>query len=256
MAEFSKIAIHAAQKPRAQKAAEELTSIYGSVPIEDADCLVVLGGDGGMLHALHDTMDHNIPIYGMNMGTLGFLMNTYERENLYERINQANRIEIHPLRMKATDKHGETHDVLAFNEVSLLRETHRTAKIAISINGKKRLEELVCDGVMVSTAMGSTAYNSSAGGPILPLYANVLPITPISSFRPRRWSGALVKNDSSIALKILRPNERPVSATADSTEIRDVIEVEIHESTSVCRTLLFDENSHLQERIYAEQFSE
>lgn len=252
---FKKLAIHASHKPRAQKALEELIGLYGNHKPEDADAIVVLGGDGSMLRALHQFRDLNKPFFGLNLGTLGFLLNEYRSDDLYERVNAAKKIDIHPLRMKATDKQGNVHKELAFNEVSLLREMHSSAKIKISIDGKVRLEEIVCDGILVSTPLGSTAYNSSARGPIVPLNANVLPLTPISVFRPRRWPGALIHHDAEIEFEILHAPERPVSATADAKEIRDVKNVKIRESRSVSCTLLFDHDNQLSERIVTEQFT-
>jgi NAD+ kinase len=250
-----KIAFHASEKPRAQKALEELKSHYKSVAPQDADALVVLGGDGTMLRALHAHLDLNIPFFGLNLGTLGFLLNSYRPNALQKRIESAARFTIRPLHMVATDKHGGLHEAVAFNEVAVLREMHNSAKIRVHVNGTVRLEELVCDGVLISTAMGSTAYNSSAGGPILPLEANVLPITPISPFRPRRWHGALVPDSSVIRLEILRAVERPVSATADAMEVRDVVNVDIYQSKIVEKTLLFDPDNPLAERIFNEQFA-
>lgn len=250
-----KIAFHAPDKPRAQKALEELKSEYGQNTPEESDVLVVLGGDGAMLRALHTYKDLDAPLFGMNMGTLGFLLNEYDIKDLSARIKKANKYIIHPLIMEAKDKNGKTHKEMAYNEVSLLRGTHNSAKIKISVNGKERLEQLVCDGILVSTPMGSTAYNSSAGGPIVPLDANVLPLTPISAFRPRRWPGALLRNDAKITFEILRNVERPVSATADSTEIRNIVQVDIHQSNDTSRTLLFDPSNHLEERIFQEQFA-
>ena len=252
-----KIAFYAARhKPRAQQALTELKGLYGDTKPEKAETICVLGGDGTMLHALHEFADFQAPIFGMNLGTLGFLLNNYQRDGLEERIEKAKRFTIHPLEMTAIDKDGETHELVAFNEVSVLRETHNSAKMRISINDVVRLKELVCDGVLVSTPVGSTAYNSSAGGPILPLSANILPITPISVFRPRHWPGALVRNDKRIKIDILKPVERPVSVTADSKEIRDIREVTIQESTNVTKTLLFDDENTLGDRIFKEQFAD
>ena len=230
--------------------------MYGHVEPEEADAICVLGGDGTMLHALHEFADFQAPLYGMNLGTLGFLLNKHVRENLVERIEKAKRFDIHPLRMKATDKKNKEHELVAFNEVSVLRETHNSAKIRIAINDVVRLKELVCDGVLISTPVGSTAYNSSAGGPILPLSANIMPITPISVFRPRHWPGALIRNDKKIKLEILNPVERPVSATADSKEVRDVREVTVEEADDVTKTLLFDDENTLGDRIFKEQFAD
>tara|TARA_B100001989_G_C24538007_1_gene465640 strand:- start:1252 stop:2010 length:759 start_codon:yes stop_codon:yes gene_type:complete len=250
-----KICFFASEKPRAREALDFLTSEYGDLAAKDADILVVLGGDGTMLRALHKYIDVDIPIYGLNLGTFGFLMNEYRKKCLIERIEKATKYEIHPLRMIAQDKHGKEFSELAFNEVSLLRETHNAAKLMLFINDEIRIPMLVCDGIMVSTPLGSTAYNSSAGGPIVPLGANVLPVTPISAFRPRRWPGALIHSKSSIRFDIIRPNERPVSVSADFTEIRDVTSVNIKEDLNVSRTLLFDEDYHLEERIFQEQFA-
>ena len=255
MGKFEKIAIHASHKPRAQKALEELVGIYGNNKPEESDAIVVLGGDGSMLRALHQFSPLKKPIFGMNLGTLGFLLNTYKPDNMLERINAANAFEIHPLHMQATNKHGKIFEEIAFNEVSLLRETHSSAKIKITVDGVERLKEIVCDGIMVSTPVGSTAYNSSAGGPIIPLNANILPLTPISVFRPRRWAGALIHHESEIEFTILRAPERPVSVTADAKEIRDVTKVKVTESRDITCTLLFDPDNHLGERIYAEQFA-
>ncbi len=250
-----KIAFHAAPKQKAQNALKDLLKKYGEHSPDEADALVVLGGDGSMLRALHQYCSYDIPLFGLNFGALGFLLNEYELDNLPERIKGANSFIIHPLRMKATDNNGKTHKELAYNEVSLLRETHNSAKIKIFVNEKERLDELVCDGIIVSTPMGSTAYNSSAGGPIIPLDANVLPLTPISAFRPRRWQGAVLCNNSTIRFEILNGRGRPVSATADSNEVRNVVQVEINEERSISRTLLFDPGNHLDERIFQEQFA-
>jgi len=190
----------------------------------------------------------------MNLGTLGFLLNENRKDGLVDRIKNSKRFTIHPLVMEATDTAGKAHKELAFNEVSLLRETHNSAKIKVNVNGEVRIKELVCDGVMVSTAVGSTAYNSSAGGPILPLQANIIAMTPISAFRPRRWPGALLHNKSKITFDILKSVERPVSATADSKEVRDIKSVSIKESKKISKTLLFDPENPLQERIFKEQF--
>ena len=249
-----KLGFFAGKKPRAQKALEELKSAYGAVEPEEADTIVVLGGDGTMLRALHSFADYQAPLYGMNLGTLGFLLNKHQKDNLEERIEKAKRFTIRPLIMEAIDREGKKYKELAFNEVSLLRETHNSAKIKVHVNDEIRLTELVCDGVMVSTPVGSTAYNSSAGGAILPLEANIIAMTPISAFRPRRWPGALLRNNSKIRFEITKSVERPVSATADSKEVREVKEVSIKESKKISKALLFDPENHLQERIFKEQF--
>lgn len=250
-----KLAYFAGRKPRAQKALEELRSTYGSVEPEEADVIVVIGGDGTMLRALHAFADYQAPLFGLNLGTLGFLLNKHDKEGLIERIKDARRFTIHPLKMTAIDSEGKTHKELAFNEVSILRETHNSAKIRVHVNDELRIEELVCDGVMLSTPVGSTAYNSSAGGPILPLDANILSMTPISAFRPRRWPGALIRNNCKVTFEILKPVERPVSATADSKEVRDVRSVTIKESRKVSKSLLYDPDNPLEERIFKEQFA-
>ncbi|MCK5285536.1 MAG: NAD kinase, partial [Alphaproteobacteria bacterium] len=220
-----KLAFFASRKPRAQKALEELKGVYGYCEPEESDVIIVLGGDGSMLSALHQFTNIDKPLFGMNLGTLGFMLNNYNMYDLPERIEKAKEFTIHPLRMEALDKDSNIHSKLAYNEVSVFRETHNSAKIKIFVNGKERLSELVCDGVMVSTPVGSTAYNLSAGGPIIPLDANVMPMTPISPFRPRRWPGAILRNDCEIKFEVTRSIERPVSATADSKEVRDIREV-------------------------------
>jgi NAD+ kinase len=249
-----KLAYFAGKKPRAQKALEELKSAYGSVAPEEADAIIVLGGDGTMLRALHEFADYQAPLFGMNLGTLGFLLNQHRKDDLPERIRAAKRFAIHPLEMKTIDRHGEKAKHLAFNEVSILRETHNSAKIRVLVNDQERIDELVCDGVMVSTPVGSTAYNSSAGGPILPLDSNVFSMTPISPFRPRRWPGAILRNNCKVTFEVLKSVERPVSATADSIEVRDVRTVEIKESKKISKTLLYDPDNPLEERIFKEQF--
>ena len=250
-----KIHFHASENPRPKAAYRELTEKYDHHDLDKADAIVVLGGDGAMLRALHTFTECNLPIFGLNLGTLGFLLNEYKNTDLVERISQAKEYEIHPLRMIATDVKGKKHSVLAYNEVSLLRETHSSAQIMVFVNDEVRMPLLVCDGIMLSTPVGSTAYNSSADGPIVPLSANVLPLTPISAFRPRRWPGALLPNTASVRFEIIRPKERPVSASADATEIRDVAAVDIMEERDIYATLLFDPENHLEERIYQEQFA-
>ena len=250
-----KFHFYASKKPRAQKGQEELKSLYGDHPPEKANAIVVLGGDGSMLRALHEFTDINKPLFGMNLGTLGFLLNKYELEDLPKRVKKAKKFDIHPLRMEVIDKDGNSHSELAYNEVSLIRETHNSAKIKVLVNGKERLSEIVCDGIMVSTPVGSTAYNSSAGGPIIPLDANVLPVTPISPFRPRRWPGALIRDNCEITFEILKSVERPVSATADSKEVRDVKNVKVRQSKKVTKTILYDPDNPLEERIFQEQFA-
>ncbi len=250
-----KIHFHASTNPRPQAAYRELIQRYEDHPLDQADVIVVLGGDGAMLRALHKFSDIDLPIYGLNLGTLGFLLNEYKQKDLVDRIEAAQAYEIHPLRMEATDIHGKTYEKIAYNEVSLLRETHSSAKIMVFVNDEVRMPLLVCDGIMLSTAVGSTAYNSSAMGPIIPLSSNVLPLTPISAFRPRRWPGALLPNTSRVRFEIIRPQDRPVSVSADSSESRDIAAVDVWEARNLYSTLLFDADNHLEERIYQEQFA-
>lgn len=250
-----KISFQPSPKPRAQAALEELCQRYENHAPEDADVLVVMGGDGTMLRALHEFAGIQIPIFGLNLGTLGFLLNEHRKCDLPARIEAAKEYVIHPLQMRAMDREGRTFKELAFNEVSLLRETHSSAKIMVFVDDEVRLPLLVCDGVMLSTPVGSTAYNSSAAGPIVPLSANVLPLTPISAFRPRRWPGALLPNTSCVRFEIIKPHERPVSVSADFTEIRDVVTIDIEEARDVSHRLLFDPENHLDERIFQEQFA-
>jgi len=225
------------------------------VPVAEADVIVALGGDGFMLETFHEHMGSGLPIYGMNRGSVGFLMNDYSEYGLVERIAAAEKAVIYPLRMTATDVNGRTHEALAINEVSLLRQTRQAAKLRISIDGKLRLSELSCDGALVSTPAGSTAYNLSAHGPIIPLDAKVLALTPISAFRPRRWRGALLSHTARVRFEILEAEKRPVSAVADNFEVRDVMQVHIAEDREVRLVMLFDEGRSLEERVLAEQFS-
>lgn len=249
-----KIAFVAANSEAAQGALTRLEDRYGHTPIAEADVVVALGGDGFMLETLHAAIDRQVPIYGMNRGSVGFLMNVYREHGLIERLERAQRVVLHPLRMVARHGNGPDIDVLAINEVSLLRQTRQAAKLRIRIDAKVRIEELVCDGILVSTPAGSTAYNLSAHGPIIPLGANILALTPISAFRPRRWRGALLPHTSTLVFEILEQAKRPVSAVADSIEVRDVTEVSVREDRSIGMALLFDPEHNLEERIIAEQF--
>lgn len=251
-----KIAFHASNKPKAQEAYALIKDRYKAVPPAEADVIITLGGDGTMLRALHEHVHLGKPLYGLNLGTLGFLLNTFSPDHLIERVKNAKGFDIHPLKMRATDKSGQSFEEIAFNEVSMLRETHNSAHLKISIDGAVRMPKLVCDGLLVATPVGSTAYNSSAGGPIVPLEANVLPLTPISVFRPRRWSGALIHHEAEIVIDVLKSDERPVSATADSKEVRDVLSVTVRESRDISCRLLFDPDNHLAERIFVEQFAD
>jgi NAD+ kinase len=243
----------ASEAPEAQAALKRLRERYGDVGAADAAVTVALGGDGFMLQTLHNFLGRNVSIYGMNFGSVGFLMNELHEEDLSERLAAAEPARIHPLLMKAVSVTGSS-SALAFNEVSLLRQTRQTAKIRIILDGKVRIAELNCDGILVSTPAGSTAYNLSAHGPILPIAAPLLALTPLSPFRPRRWRGALIPRQALIRFDILDPLKRPVSAVADHTEVRDVSHVEVAEDGSVTMTMLFDAGHSLDERILAEQF--
>jgi len=231
---------------------ESLRERYGDAG-DDASVIIALGGDGFMLQTLHYFLRRNLPIYGMNFGSIGFLMNEFREEGLQSRLDAATPTKIHPLLMRAQGASGPA-EALAFNEVSLLRETRQTAKLRISLDGKVRLNELICDGILVSTPAGSTAYNLSAHGLILPIDAALLAMTPLSPFRPRRWRGALLPHQAKIRVDILEPAKRPVSATADSFEVREVTRVDIAEDRSTSMTMLFDAGHSLDERILAEQF--
>lgn len=249
-----KIAFVADHTKIAQQSLANLEELYSFVHPDEAEIIVALGGDGFMLETLHQHMHHHTPVYGMNCGTVGFLMNTYRSEHLLERLQQAEKVELHPLEMFAKTLDGSEVTAQAINEVSLLRESRQAAKIRILIDEVVRLEELVCDGVLVSTPAGSTAYNLSAHGPIIPLGANLLALTPISAFRPRRWRGALLPHDARVKFEILQSDKRPVSAVADFTEVRDVKVVEVKENTAISLYLMFDQEHNLKERIIQEQF--
>lgn len=250
-----RMAFVAAETPKAQFACQRLANRYGAVALGDADVIVALGGDGFMLECLHRFIDHPAPIYGMNRGTVGFLLNDYDETDLPERIGRAVMVKLSPLRMEAITAQGEIVRALAINEVSMLRETRQTARLQIRIDGMVRLEELVCDGVLVCTPAGSTAYNLSAHGPILPIEANVLALTPISAFRPRRWRGAILPHSSRVTFDVLEHDKRPVSAVADYTEVRSIVQVTVHEDAEAKLRMLFDREHHLEERILKEQFT-
>ncbi len=249
-----KIAFAASSQPEAQKALNLLKKSYDSVPQKQADIIIALGGDGFMLDILQSTINHNISVFGMNFGSVGFLMNSYSPLDLETRLKKAKSVHLHPLQMRVKTTHNTHHEALAINEVSLLRQTHQAAKVRIVIDNIERLNEMVCDGVLVATPIGSTAYNLSAHGPIIPLSAKLMALTPISPFRPRRWRGALLPHTTRVQFEILDPQKRPVSAVADSTEIRDAQFVEIWEDSSKISTLLFDENHGFEERVIQEQF--
>jgi len=253
---YSKISFVASDSLKAQDALRILRDHYTDVAPDQADVIVALGGDGQMLQTIHQFMGRNIPIYGMNRGSLGFLMNEYKEDGLRERLNDAEVTTLNPLRMIATDVHGQCFEGLAINEVSLLRSTRQAAKIRISIDGRPRLEELNCDGVLVATPAGSTAYNLSAHGPILPIKAGALALTPISAFRPRRWRGALLPKNAVVLFEIMERDKRPVSAVADMLEVREVATVEVSMAEDVTVPILFDAGHDLDERILMEQFTD
>jgi NAD+ kinase len=244
----------AGNSEEAKAALAELTARYGSADPVRAEVLVVLGGDGTMLRALHNNMGRAVRIFGMNCGTVGFLMNRYSVDGLAERLKNAQIVTLHPLEMRTKSADGSERVALAINEVSLLRQTAQTAKIGIFVDGVERIGELVCDGVILATPAGSTAYNLSVHGPILPIGSGTLALTPISSFRPRRWRGAVLPHRAKVRLTIHEDTRRPVSATADFNEIRDVVEVQVREDQSITLNLLFDPEHHLEERILREQF--
>ena len=251
---YKSVAFVSSEVDAALAAKAELEARYDAVAVEKADVVIALGGDGLMLQTLHETMKLGVPIYGMHQGSLGFLMNDYKPEGLLERLNSAEINVIHPLQMRVFDCDGNESTALAINEVSLLRQRYQAAKLRLSIDKKVRLEMLICDGVLVATPAGSTAYNLSAHGPILPLNAPLLALTPISPFRPRRWRGALLPNNSCMRIEVLEPEKRPVSAVADHVEVRNVREVRIEERADIVLKLMFDKGHALDERILSEQF--
>ncbi len=252
---FKKIAFLASDTPVAREAAARLAKAFGDAPVDSADVVVALGGDGHMLQTMHRMVSTGIPIYGMNRGTVGFLMNDFTESDLLEKLEAAELTTVRPLRMDAATADGKSHSAIAFNEVSVLRQRHQAAKIAISIDGKPRLEELICDGLLVATPVGSTAYNLSAHGPILPVGSPLLALTPISAFRPRRWRGAIVPHNARIVLSIMEAEKRPVAAVADQLEVRNVIFVEVAEDTTQSVKMLFDPGHSLAERVLNEQFT-
>lgn len=243
----------ASDRPEAQAAGARLKSLYGSSSTPDV--VVALGGDGFLLQTVHKYLHQQIPIFGMNRGSVGFLLNDYSEQGLIERILKSESTLISPLRMSAKGRDGHEHQALAFNEVALVRQSHQGAKLRIHIDGKVRLDELICDGCMVATPAGSTAYNLSAHGPIIPLTAKALALTPISAFRPRRWRGAVLPHTAEVRFEALEFDKRPISATADTFEVRDVISVDISEAENLKATLLFDAGNGYDERVLAEQFA-
>lgn len=255
MAAKTLIGFTASAAPEAQAALASLTSRYGQCPLESANVIVALGGDGFMLQTLHDTRSLDAPVYGMNCGTIGFLMNSFATEGLEERLKAAVEEVINPLAMRAETATGEIHEGLAINEVSLLRSGPQAAKLQISVDGKVRLPELVCDGALVCTPAGSTAYNYSAHGPILPIGADVLALTAMAAFRPRRWRGALLPKTAVVRFDVLNPAKRPVMAEGDGRSVRDVLWVEIRSEPTVRHRILFDPGHGLEERLIREQFA-
>lgn len=251
---FKAIAFISSGVPEADTAAARMRTRYGECSLADADVVVALGGDGLMLETLHKVMERGIPVYGMNFGSIGFLMNEFNEDGLLKRLAAANATAIYPLVMRVTDAEGGAHSAYAFNEVSLFRTTYQAAKIRISVDGNVRLAELICDGVLLTTPAGSTAYNLSAHGPILPINSPLLAITPISPFRPRRWRGAILPNVAKVTFTTLEPVKRPVSAVADNVEFVHIAEVEIEQDRSHAVTLLFDPGHSLEERVLNEQF--
>jgi NAD+ kinase len=252
---ITRISFLASPTVLAAESRKRLVDSYGDCPIEQAQAIVSLGGDGFMLETLHEILGRDIPVYGMNCGSVGFLMNAFSEEDLPLRLARAQAAVLHPLRMHAVTMAGAVEEALALNEVSLLRQLRQAAKVRITVDGRVRLAELICDGVLVSTPAGSSAYNLSAHGPIVPLSANLLPLTPISAFRPRRWRGALLPSTADVLFEVLEPEKRPVAAVADFTEVREVASVAVREDRTVAATVLFDPDQGLSERIIAEQFT-
>ena len=242
------------ETPEALAAKQALENIYGSRPIDQADAIVALGGDGVMLTCLHAHMETGKPIYGMNLGSVGFLMNEYCTDNLLERVQQAEIRTLHPLNIEAVDQNGKEFQARAINEASFLRKSHQAAKLRISVDGRVRMEELICDGIIISTPQGSTAYNLSAHGPILPMDSPLLALTPISAFRPRRWRGALLSTQNTVMIEVLEADKRPVNAAADHVEFKNVIRTTIYQNPTASCHIMFDHDHSWDERILAEMF--
>ena len=251
---YNRIAFFASEAPEARKALARLAKLHGNADPASADAVVALGGDGLMLQALHKFMSSGLPIYGMNRGSVGFLMNDYSDKKLLERLQEAELTSIRPLKMTAIGHDGKTHQGLAFNEVSLLRQRSQAAKLHITIDDQTRLDELICDGLLVATPVGSTAYNLSVHGPILPISSPLLALTPISAFRPRRWRGAILPHNAKVKITVLESDKRPVAAVADHIEVRNVATVEIAEDKKRNVKLMFDPGHSLAERVLNEQF--
>ncbi len=249
-----KLAFIASQSPKARRALNKLIARYGQCDAEQADVIVVLGGDGFMLHVLHQYMDSPLPVFGLRCGTVGFLLNEFRHDDLPERIEKASLTRLHPLMMTAQTQNGEAHTALAINEVSLFRQTKQSAHIEVSINGQVKLKNLIGDGIMVATPAGSTAYNLSVNGPVIPLGSQILALTPISPFRPRRWKGAVLPAAAQVSFRVLESKKRPVSATADNDEVRNVTAVDVMENKGIDINVLFDPEHNLEDRIINEQF--
>ncbi len=249
-----KIHFAAGEYPLAQQALAELERHHKNVPLNRADFIVALGGDGFLLKTLHVSLEMQIPVFGMNRGSIGFLLNHFHVDGLEKRLQTAKPVTLYPLRMKAIDLSGDHFEALAFNEVSLFRQNRQTAKLRIIVDGVTRMDEVICDGALLCTPAGSTAYNLSAHGSIIPLGADVLGLTPISAFRPRRWKGALLPCKSKVTFDIIEPKKRPTSVVADDKEFRDIQTVDVFEDRNVSLKLLFDPENPLEERILREQF--
>jgi NAD+ kinase len=253
---FQTLSFIASPTTEALAARDELIRLYGDVPANEADVIVALGGDGFMLQTLHSTMNSGKLVYGMNCGSVGFLMNDYKTDGLHDRICFAVENAFHPLKMTTRNADGSNSSALAINEVYLFRQSYQAAKLRVEIDGHVRLEELICDGLMVATPAGSTAYNLSAHGPILPLDAPLLAMTPVSAFRPRRWRGALLPNRVTVDIHILEAEKRPVNAVADNTEIKSILHVRIAQSEDMTARILSDPDRSWSDRILAEQFED
>jgi NAD+ kinase len=251
---FSRIAFLASEAPEARRALTRLAKLFGNAQLENADVVVALGGDGLMLQTMHKIMPLGLPVYGMNRGSVGFLMNDFSEKTLLERLDAAEETTIRPLKMTAITHDGKKHQAIAFNEVSLLRQRSQAAKLKINVDDQSRLDELICDGLLVATPVGSTAYNLSAHGPILPIGSALLALTPISAFRPRRWRGAILPHNAKVKLTVLESEKRPVAAVADHLEVRNVATVEIAEDKKRSVKLLFNPGHSLAERVLNEQF--
>ena len=255
MDKAAKLAFVSNEKPEAIALRKDIVDRYGDLPVEDADIIVAIGGDGFMLETIRAHLGQDRGIYGVNCGTVGFLMNPVDIDGLLENIANAESAKIHPLTMEAVTSSGKTHSAMAINEVSLFRQTRQSARLKISVNGAERMDSLICDGVLLATPAGSTAYNLSAHGPILPINAQMLALTPISPFRPRRWRGAILPREASVTIDAIDPERRPVSAVADNFEVRDVVSVAIRENREISATILFNQGHSLEERIVREQFN-